>query len=304
MSKCHLSSHGIYFMHTHQFSSLSHVWLFATPWTAVRQASLSIAKSHAQTHVHQVGDAIQPCHPLSSPSAPAFNLSQHQGLFQWISSSHQVARVLEFQLQLSVLPMNIQDWLMDWLDLLAVQGTLKSLLQHHSSKVSIFFIVQLSHPYMTTGKTIAFTRWTFVGKVISLLFNTLSTFVIAFLLRNKCLLISWLQSPRPQWFISPGKSILLLTTHTHTIVNVPQVTYTCSHCCSVASGCLMRGCQQLFSSSSQFSTAYPSSPHVGSTLSSVPQSAPASLLSLHAGLFSSLCGFCILTPASAYLPAL
>ena len=171
MSKCHLSSHGIYFMHTHQFSSLSHVWLFATPWTAVRQASLSIAKSHAQTHVHQVGDAIQPCHPLSSPSAPAFNLSQHQGLFQWISSSHQVARVLEFQLQLSVLPMNIQDWLMDWLDLLAVQGTLKSLLQHDT--------VQLSHPYMTTGKTIALIRWTLVGKVMSLLFNTLSTFVIS-----------------------------------------------------------------------------------------------------------------------------
>ena len=89
---------------------------------------------------------------------------------------------------------------MDWLDLLAVQGTLKSLLQHHSSKVSIlrrlaFFIVQLSHPYMTTGKTIALTRWTLVGKVISLLFNMLSRLVIAFLPRSKCLLISWLQSP-------------------------------------------------------------------------------------------------------------
>ena len=86
----------------------------------------------------------------------------------------------------------------DWLDLLAVQGTLKSLLQHHSSKASIFwhsafFIVQLSHPYMTTGKTIALTRWTFVSKVISLLFNTLSTFVTAFLPRSKCLLILWLQ---------------------------------------------------------------------------------------------------------------
>ena len=86
---------------------------------------------------------------------------------------------------------------MDWLDLLAVQGTLKSLLQHHSSKVSflqhsVFFIVQLSHPYMTTGKTIALTRWTFVGKVMSLLFNMLSRLVIAFLPRSKCLLISWL----------------------------------------------------------------------------------------------------------------
>ena len=88
---------------------------------------------------------------------------------------------------------------MDWLDLLAVQGTLKSLLQHHSSKASIlrrsaFFIVQLSHPYMTTGKTIALTRWTFVGKVTSLLFNMLSRLFIAFLPRNKHLLISWLQS--------------------------------------------------------------------------------------------------------------
>ena len=89
---------------------------------------------------------------------------------------------------------------MDWLDLLAVQGTLKSLLQHHSSKASVlwcsaFFIVQFSHPYMTTGKTIAFTRWTFVGKVMSLLFNMLSWLVITFLTRSKRLLISWLQSP-------------------------------------------------------------------------------------------------------------
>ena len=89
---------------------------------------------------------------------------------------------------------------MDWFDLLAVQGTLKSLLQHHSSKASIlqrsaFFIVQLSHPYMTTGKTIVLTRWTFVGKVMSLLFNMLSGFVIDFLLKRKHLLISWLQSP-------------------------------------------------------------------------------------------------------------
>ena len=98
-------------------------------------------------------------------------------------------------------PSNEQPGLMslrkDWLHLLAAQGTLKSLLQHHSSKASIlwrsaFFIVQLSHPYLTTGKTIALTRWTFVGKVMSLLFNTLSSFVIAFLLRSKCLLISWL----------------------------------------------------------------------------------------------------------------
>ena len=101
----------------------------------------------------------------------------------------------------SVLPTNIQDWFrMDWLDHLTVQGTLKSLLQHHSSKTSIlqlsaFFIVQLSHPYMTTGKTKALTRWTFIGKVMSLFFNMLSRLVIAFLPRSKHLLISWLQSP-------------------------------------------------------------------------------------------------------------
>ena len=91
-------------------------------------------------------------------------------------------------------------FMMEWLDLLAVQGTLKSLLQHHSSKASVlqcsaFFIVQLSHPYMTTGKTIALTRWTFVGKVMSLFFNMLSRLVITFLPRSKCLLISWLQLP-------------------------------------------------------------------------------------------------------------
>ena len=96
---------------------------------------------------------------------------------------------------------------MDWLDLLAVQGTLKSLLQHHSSKASIlrhsaFFIVQLSHPYMTIGKPIALTRWTFIGKVMSLFFNMLSRFVIAFLPKSKHLLISWLQSPSPMIFRS------------------------------------------------------------------------------------------------------
>ena len=117
---------------------------------------------------------------------------------------HQVAKVLEFQLQHQSLfrtaYSELISYRMDWLDLLAVQGTLKSLLQHHSSKASIlrgsaFFIVQLSHPYMTTGKTIALTRWTFVGKVMSLLFNMVSRLVITFLPKSKCLLISWLQSP-------------------------------------------------------------------------------------------------------------
>ena len=134
-----------------------------------------------QTRVYWVGDAFQPFHPLSSPSPPAFNLSQHQGLFQWVSSSHQVAKVLEFQLSIS--PSNEYSGLisfrMDWLDLLCSPGDSLSLLQHHSSKAPIlrhsaFFIVQLSHPYMTTGITIALTRWTFVDKVMSLLFNMLS----------------------------------------------------------------------------------------------------------------------------------
>ena len=124
-----------------------------------------------ESHVHWVGDAIQPSHPLSSPSFPAFSLSQHQGLFKWVSSSHQVAKVLEFQLQhqsFQWIPRLIS-FRMDWLDLLGVQRTLKSLLQHHSSKASIlqcsaFFIVHLSHPYMTTGNPIALTKWTFVGK--------------------------------------------------------------------------------------------------------------------------------------------
>ena len=134
----------------------------------------------AQTHVHWVGDAIQRSHPLSSPSPPTFNLSQHQGVFKWVSSLHQVAKVLEFQPQHQPFCeySGLISFRIDWLDLLAVQETLKSLLQHHSSKASIlqcsaFFIVQPSHPYMTTGKIIALTRWTFVGKVTSLLFNML-----------------------------------------------------------------------------------------------------------------------------------
>ena len=131
-----------------------------------------------QTHVHWVSDAIQPSHPLSSPCFLAINLSQHQSLFKWVSSSHQVAKLLEFQLQHQSFQwiFGLISFRMGWLDLLAVQGTLKSLLQHHSSKASIlhpsaFFIVQLSHPYMTTGKIIALTRRTFVGKVMCLLFN-------------------------------------------------------------------------------------------------------------------------------------
>ena len=133
-----------------QFSSvqsLSHARLFATPWIAARQASLSIQLPEStQTHVHQVGDAIQPSHPLLSPSPPAFIFPQHQGLFQCVGSSHQVAKVLEFQLQQYS---GLISFRIVWLDLLAVQGTLKGLLQHHNSKASIlqqhsaFFMVQM-----------------------------------------------------------------------------------------------------------------------------------------------------------------
>ena len=158
------------------------------------------------------------CRPAISSSViaslPAFNLSQHQGLFQWVSSSHQVAKVLEFQLQhQSFRWMCRTDFFRTGcFDLLAVLGTLKSLLQHHSSKASIlqhsgFFMVQLSYPYMSTEKTIALTRWTFVNKVISLLLNMLSRLVIAFLPRSKRLLISWLQSPSAVIFGAPQNKV-------------------------------------------------------------------------------------------------
>ena len=143
---------------------------FSTPGFPVHHQLRELA----QTHVHRVSDALQTSHPLSSPSLSAFNPSQHRGLFQWVSSLHQVAKVLELQLQHQFFSeySGLISFRMDWLDLLAVQGTLKSLLQLHTSKASIlqhsaFFIVQLSHPYMTTGKTIALTRQTFVDKVVS-----------------------------------------------------------------------------------------------------------------------------------------
>ena len=136
-----------------------------------------------QTHVRGVSDAIQPSHPLSPPSPPALNLSQHQGLFNKSALPIRWSKYWSFSFNIS--PSNehpgVISFRMDWLDLLAVQGTLKSLLQHLSSKalilqLSAFFIVQLSHPYMTTGKTITCTRWTFIDKVMSLLFNMLPNF--------------------------------------------------------------------------------------------------------------------------------
>ena len=147
------------------------------------------------------------CHPTISSSVTPFScpcVSQHQGFFQWVGSSHQVAKGLELLLQHQsfqwIFRVDFNQFKIDWFDLLAVQGALKSLLQHHTLKASIlqrlaFFVVQILHLYMTTGKTIVLTIQTFVGKVMSLLFNTLSRFVIAVLPRSKHLLISWLQSP-------------------------------------------------------------------------------------------------------------
>ena len=142
----------------------------ATPWTAARQASLSITNSWNLFKLTSIESVIPSNHLiLSSPSPLALNLSQHQGLFQGVIFLHQVAKVLKLHHQSFQWISGLISFRIDWLDLLAVQGTLKSLLQHHSSKASIlwrsaFFIVQLSHPYMSTGKTIALTRWTFVGK--------------------------------------------------------------------------------------------------------------------------------------------
>ena len=184
--------------------SLSRVRLFETPWTAARQASLSITNSWSTPKAMSV-ELVMPsnhlilCRPLlllpsiftsirvfSNESALRIRWPKDWSLNFNISPSNEHPGLISFR--------------MDWMDLLAVQGTLKSLHQHHSSKASIlwlsaFFTVQLSHSYVTTGKTIALTRWTFVGKVMSLLFNMLSRFVIAFISRSEHLLISWLQSP-------------------------------------------------------------------------------------------------------------
>ena len=190
-----------------QFSSvqlLSRVQLFATPWTTAHQASLSITNSQNPPKPISIDSVVLSnhlilCHPVillpsifpnirvfSNESALHIRQPKYWSFSFSISPSNEYSALISFR--------------MGWMDLLAVKGTLKSLLQHHSSKASVlwhsaFFIVQLSHPYMNTGKTIALTRWTFVGKVMSLLFNMLYRLVITFLPRNKCLLISWLQSP-------------------------------------------------------------------------------------------------------------
>ena len=188
--------------------SLSRVRLFATPWIAACQASLSITNSWS-LHKPMSIESVMPsshlilCRPLLllPPIPPSIRVFSNESALRirwpeyWsfsfsISPSNQHPGLISFR---------ELDWL-DWFDFLAVQGTLKSLLQHHSSKASVlrhsaFFIVQFSHPYITTGKTIAVTRQTFVGKVMSLLFNMLSRLVITCLPRSKCLLIPWLQSP-------------------------------------------------------------------------------------------------------------
>ena len=190
-----------------QFSSvhlLSRGRLFVAPWTAARQVSLSITNSRSLLKLMSIKSVIPSnhlilCHPLLLlPSIfPIIRVFSNESVLcmrwpKYWSFSFSVSPSNEYSGLISVR--------MDWLDLLAVQGTLKSLLQHHSSKASVlwcsaFFIVQLSHPCMTTGKTKALTRWTFVGKVMSLLFNMLSRLVITLHPRSKRLLISWLQSP-------------------------------------------------------------------------------------------------------------
>ena len=183
--------------------SLSRVWLFVTPWTAARQASLSFTISQSLLKLMSI-ESVMPSnhlilyHPLLLPPSifPSIRVFSNESFLhiRWpkywsfsfsISPSNDYSGLISFR--------------MDWLDLVAVQGTLQSLLWHHSSKASILwhsdlFMVQLLHPYMTTAKTIAFARWTFVGKVMALLFNMLSRFVIAFLPRSKNVFIdNWKQ---------------------------------------------------------------------------------------------------------------
>ena len=183
--------------------SLSCVRLFATPWIAAHQASLSITNSRSSLRLRSV-ESVMPsshvilCRPLLllPPIPPSIRIFSNESTLRMRWPKY-------WSFSFSITPSKEHPGLIsfrvDWLDLLAVQGTLKSLLQQHRSKASIlrcsgFFMVQLSHPYMTTGKTITLTRRTFVGKVMSLLFNMLSTLVITFLPRNMRLLISWLQS--------------------------------------------------------------------------------------------------------------
>ena len=197
-------------IHYYSVQLLSHVGLFVMPWTTACQASMSITNSQSLLKFMFI-ELVMPsnhlilCCPLLLlpsiiPSIRSFPISQ------FFPSSGQS---FSFSISLFNEYSGLTSFTIDWIDLLAVQGTLKDLLQHHSSKASIlwsfaFFIVQLSHPYVATGKTIALTRWTFVNKVMSLLFNMLSRLVIAFLPRSKHLLISWLQ-PLSAMILEPHK---------------------------------------------------------------------------------------------------
>ena len=184
--------------------SLSCVQLFATPWTAARQASLSITNSWSLLKLMSI-ESVMPSNHLILYRPLLLLPSIFPSIRVFSSGSVLCIRWPKYwSFSFSISPSNgysgLISFRMDWFDLLAVQGTLKSLLQHHNSKASnlwrsAFFTVQLSHPYMTTGKTIALTRQTFVGKVMSLLLNMLSRLLITFLQRSKRLLISWLQSP-------------------------------------------------------------------------------------------------------------
>ena len=190
-------------VHISSVQSLSHVWLFVTPWFAAYQASLSITNFQSLLKLMSIelvmsSNHLILCRPLLLP--PSIFLSIR------VFSNESVLHIRwpkYWSFSFSISPSNEYSGLIsfriDWFGLLAIQGILKSLLQHHSSKTSIlqcsaFFIVQLSHPFMVCGKTIALTRWTFIGKEMSLLFNMLSRLVIAFLPKSKRLLISWLQS--------------------------------------------------------------------------------------------------------------
>ena len=178
---------------------LSCVQIFATPMNC---STPGIPVPHylpeyPQVHIYWISVAIQPSHPLPPSSPIAFNLSQHQGLFQSVGCSHKVTKVFSFSVNTSNDCLGLISFRIDRFDLLAVQETLKSLFQH-SLKASVlqcsaFFISQLSYPYLITGKTIVWIICTFA--TLSLFFNMLPRFVIAFLPTNKCLLISWLQSP-------------------------------------------------------------------------------------------------------------
>ena len=186
--------------------SVSHIRLFATPWTAPHQNSLSSSTPSLLKLMHRVGDAIQPSHPLLSPSLPAFNLSQHQGFFHWVISLCQVAKVLEFQLQHLMLKLKAETiFRIDFLLVGLVWSPCSPRDSQESSPTLQFKSINSSvlsflySPTLTSihdyWKTIGLTRRTFIGKIMSLLFTMLSRFVVAFIPRSKRLLISWLQSP-------------------------------------------------------------------------------------------------------------